>query len=108
MWFMKEPSQFSMGQTAQSLICSIVEKQHTELDDCVNMLPSCFRKRMSGETARQTVRRPLDFDLTSAERVNEPAGQSDDSDDATAAFKRCTSGMRISATKALSALTIFR
>ena len=44
MLFMKEPSQFSMGQTAQSLTCSIMEKQHTGLDDCLNMLLSCFRK----------------------------------------------------------------
>ena len=27
MWFMGEPSQFSVGQTAQSLTCSIMEKQ---------------------------------------------------------------------------------
>ena len=45
---MEEPSQFSMGQTAQSLTCSITEKPHTGLDDCLNMLLSCFRKRMSG------------------------------------------------------------
>ena len=47
MWFMGEPSQFSVGQTAQSLICSIMEKPLTGLDDCLNMLLACFRKRMS-------------------------------------------------------------
>ena len=38
----------SLGQTAQSLTCSIVEKPHTGLDDCLNMLLSCVRKNMSG------------------------------------------------------------
>ena len=47
-WFMEVPSQFSMGQTAQSLTCSIMEKSHTGLDDCLNMLLSCFREKMSG------------------------------------------------------------
>ena len=28
-WFKEEPSQFSMGQTAQSLTSSIMEKPHT-------------------------------------------------------------------------------
>ena len=32
-WFVEEPSQFSVGQTAQSLTCSIMEKPHTGLDD---------------------------------------------------------------------------
>ena len=31
---MEEPSQFSVGQTPQSLTCSIMEKPHTELDEC--------------------------------------------------------------------------
>ena len=44
---MEEPSQFSMGQTAQSLTCPIMEKQHTGLDDCLRMLLACSRKRMS-------------------------------------------------------------
>ena len=48
MCFMEEPSQFSMGHTAQSLTCSIMEKPHTGLDDCLRMLQACFRKRMSG------------------------------------------------------------
>ena len=47
MCFMEEPSQFSVGQIAQSLTCSIMEKPHTGLDDCLRMLLSCFRKRMS-------------------------------------------------------------
>ena len=47
MWFTAEPSQFSVGQTAPSLTCSIMEKPHTGLKDCLNMLLSCFRKRMS-------------------------------------------------------------
>ena len=29
MWFMEEPGQFTVGQTAQSLTCSIIEKPHT-------------------------------------------------------------------------------
>ena len=47
MWFIEEPRQFSVGQTAQSLTCSIMENPHTGLDDCLNMLLSCFRKRLS-------------------------------------------------------------
>ena len=47
MWFMEEPGQFSVGQTAQSLTCSIMEKPHTGLDDCLRVLQSYFRKRMS-------------------------------------------------------------
>ena len=46
-WFMEEPSQFSVGQTAQSLTCYIIEKPHTGFKDCLNMLLSYFRKRMS-------------------------------------------------------------
>ena len=48
MWFMEEPSQFSVGPTAQSLTCSTMEKPHTELDDCMRMLLACFRKMISG------------------------------------------------------------
>ena len=54
MWFMEEPSQFYVGQTAQSLTCSIMEKPHTGLDDFLNMLPSCFRKRMSGDKLKMS------------------------------------------------------
>ena len=35
------------AKTAQILTCSIMEKPHTWLDDCLNMLLSCFRKGMS-------------------------------------------------------------
>ena len=35
-----EPSQFSVGQIAQSLTCSIMEKPHAGLDDSLNMLLS--------------------------------------------------------------------
>ena len=45
---MEEPSQFPVGQTAQSLTCYITKKPPTGLDDCLNMLPACFRKGMSG------------------------------------------------------------
>ena len=38
MWFME----------AQTLTCSIMEKPHTGLDDCLNMLLACFTKKMSG------------------------------------------------------------
>ena len=44
---MVEPSQFSVGKTAKSLTCFIMEKPHTGLDDCLNMLLASFRKRMS-------------------------------------------------------------
>ena len=46
---MEEPSHFSLGQAAQSLTCSINEKPHTGLDDCLRMLLSEFRKRMSAQ-----------------------------------------------------------
>ena len=36
-----------MGQTAQSLICSIKEKPDTGLDDCLKILLLCFRARTS-------------------------------------------------------------
>ena len=36
-----------MGQKVQSLTCSIIEKPHTGLDDCLRMLQACFRRRMS-------------------------------------------------------------
>ena len=35
---MEEPMQFSVGQTAESLTCSIMEKPNTGLDDYLNML----------------------------------------------------------------------
>ena len=47
MWLMEETSQFSMGQAAQGLTCSIMEKQHTGLYDCLRLLQACFRKGMS-------------------------------------------------------------
>ena len=46
-WFKEEPSQFSMGQTAQSLTCFIMEKPRTGLDECPRILLSCFRARHS-------------------------------------------------------------
>ena len=36
-----------MGQTAQSLTCSITEKPHTGLDECPGILLSCFSARNS-------------------------------------------------------------
>ena len=51
---MEEPSQFSVGQTAQSLSCSVMEKPHTGWDDCLVILLSCFRKRMSGFQCQST------------------------------------------------------
>ena len=44
---MEEPCQFSVGRTAHSLTCSILENPHTWLDDCLRMLQACFSKRMS-------------------------------------------------------------
>ena len=37
-----------MGQTAQSLTCSIMEKPHTGLGECPRILLLCFRARNSG------------------------------------------------------------
>ena len=56
---------FSVGQTATSLTCSIMETPHTGLDDCLRMLQACFRKRMSG------FRMPLE-NLQSARALHEP------------------------------------
>ena len=47
--FKEEPSQFSTGQTSQSLTCSIMEKPQTGLDECPRILLSCFRARNSGQ-----------------------------------------------------------
>ena len=47
-WFKEEPSQFSMSQTAHSLTCSIMEKPHIGLDECLRILLSCFRARNPG------------------------------------------------------------
>ena len=41
----KERSQFSVGQTAQTLTCSVMEKPHTVF---LRILLKCFRKRGSG------------------------------------------------------------
>ena len=46
MWFVEEPSQFPVGQTEHSLTCSLMEKPHTGLDDCLKMLLPCFRSRL--------------------------------------------------------------
>ena len=59
MWFMEEPSQFPVGQTAPSLTCFIMEKPHTRLDDYLNMLLSCFRTMMSGGGSVCGRRRPF-------------------------------------------------
>ena len=37
------------GITTQTLTCSIMEKPHTGLDDCPEILLLCFRARTSGE-----------------------------------------------------------
>ena len=50
-WLKEEPSQFSMGQTSQSLACSIVEKPRTGVDECPKILLSCFRARNSAPAA---------------------------------------------------------
>ena len=48
----------ALGQTAQILTCSIMKKPHTGLDDRMNILLSCFRKRMSDrDRVRATGRR---------------------------------------------------
>ena len=48
MWYVEQPSLFSVGQTALSITCSIMEKPHRGLHKCPRMLLSRFRKRMSG------------------------------------------------------------
>ena len=53
MQFMEEPSQFSVGQTPQSLTCSIMEEPLTELDECPRILLSCFRARNSRKEGRE-------------------------------------------------------
>ena len=55
MWFIEEPSQFSMGQTAQSLTCSIMEKPRTGLDDCLRVLQACLKKRMSDKDGAKII-----------------------------------------------------
>ena len=52
------PSQFSMGQTVQSLTSSVMEKPHTGLDDCLRMVLSCFREKVSGHILGE---KPLGF-----------------------------------------------
>ena len=54
MWFKEEPSQLSMGQTEQSLPCSIMEKPHTGLDERPRILLSCFR---AGNSTRPSLPR---------------------------------------------------
>ena len=66
MWFMEEPKQFSVGKTAQSLTCTIMEKPHAGLGDCLNMLLSCFRKRMSAWAARWASSMKLSVEISSA------------------------------------------
>ena len=52
MWFTEEPSNLSMGQTAQSPTCSIMEKPHIGLDDCPRILLSCVIARKSASNGR--------------------------------------------------------
>ena len=59
MWFTEEPSNFSMSQRAQNLTCSLMKKPHAWLEDCLNMLLSCFRKRRSGAVHSPVRVRPL-------------------------------------------------
>ena len=47
----------AMGQTAQSLNCSIMEKPHTGLDEWPRILLSCFRARNSVTEQQQTASR---------------------------------------------------
>ena len=53
------PSQFSMGQTVQSLTCSIMEKPHTGWMTDLNRLLWCFREKMSGLSAMNISREHL-------------------------------------------------
>ena len=46
---------------AQSLSCSIMEKPHTGLDDCLNMLLSCFRKSIYASDRQPTRRATLNL-----------------------------------------------
>ena len=47
-WFMEDPSQFALGQTAKSVTCSINEKPLTGLSDCLKILLSPSSYWMSG------------------------------------------------------------
>ena len=65
MWFSEEACQFSGGQTAQSLTCCIMEKPHTDLNDCLKILlspmsywvfaPNPTSKRQNNERQREYV-----------------------------------------------------
>ena len=59
-WFKEEPSQFSMGQTAQSLTCFIMENHDTGLDKCLRILLSCFRARNSDRQGSRKNKRPCE------------------------------------------------
>ena len=50
------------GPNSTEPTCSIMEKPHTGLDDCPNMLLSCFRKMMSG--VRRRIGRANDAERT--------------------------------------------
>ena len=53
-WKSQESSPW--GLTAQSLICSIMDKPHTGLDECPRILLSCFRAWNSGCRRRRRKR----------------------------------------------------
>ena len=52
-WFKDDPSQFSIGQTAESNLFhhGELEKPHRVLDGCSRILLSCFRARAPEEEA---------------------------------------------------------
>ena len=52
---MEEPSQFSLGQKAQSLTCSIMEKPHSGLDGSRRMLLHALEKRCLTQTTASTL-----------------------------------------------------
>ena len=55
MCYREEPSQFSVGQTARSLTCSIMEKPHTGVDECPRIILLCFRARISDQNQTMSV-----------------------------------------------------
>ena len=60
-WFKEEPSQISMGQTSQSLTCSIMEKPRTGFDEFPRILLSCLRARNSQLHLIDSISSCLDF-----------------------------------------------
>ena len=84
-WFKSEPRQFSLGQTAQSITGSLIEKPHTGLDDCLNILLSCFRASTSDSdiplSSSGAIFERLSAAAAANPRIQIPSADDDDNDD---------------------------